>query len=577
MKTKAITFYSYKGGVGRTLLLANMAKQLSDMGKVVCILDFDLEAPGIEYKLQNDSFFIDPPQETRGIVDYVYDFYKTGIKQDFINPTTAITFKKNASNIIILRAGDYKNSSYWSKLSQINWADLFYKENSNGIPFLVELKQTIIDRYKPDYILIDSRTGITEIASLTMSVLADEIVLITSNNDESFDGSIRILNAITRVENNFFEIIPRVNVVLSRIPLPKDIEDKNREEILRKNKLLYINRQLKKLESKYTIKPEDFSVIHSDRDIEWNESLKMTLDSSSESGMSNDYNIIFQKIFRPDFSDEELERYYNISEADKILEKVKIIKKDKNSTFEVIESLLKEVIMKDDSNYEAYFLLGEQYMIEEKFDLAITNLAETIRKYPYDKRAYYFLGFCYLKTKEYQKAISTYNEVNNIRDGNTIYNILSELFIIRCKTGLDSNYNSESDYVSLIEKYPNSPDIYNSYAHYLRIKNKYPEALEKVNKAIELNSGFGLAYATLSEINDALGQEQDFYRNFEFALRFNVGTEVLFDEEVVEIYNKYFKKERFLKLLYKYEQHTALERIKKEFKIDTDRLLNDVV
>jgi len=170
MKTKAITFYSYKGGVGRTLLLANMAKQLSDMGKSVCILDFDLEAPGIEYKLQNDSFFIDPPQETRGIVDYVYDFYKTGNKQDFINPTSAITFKKNARNITIFRAGDYKDSSYWSKLSQINWADLFYKENSNGIPFLVELKQTIIERFKPDYILIDSRTGITEIASLTMSI-----------------------------------------------------------------------------------------------------------------------------------------------------------------------------------------------------------------------------------------------------------------------------------------------------------------------------------------------------------------------------------------------------------------------
>ena len=462
-------------------------------------------------------------------------------------------------------------------MSQINWADLFYKENSNGIPFLVELKQTIIERFKPDYILIDSRTGITEIASLTMSILADEIVLITSNNDESFDGSIRILNAITRVENNFFDIIPRVNVVLSRIPLPKDIEDKNREEILRKNKLLYINRQLKKLESKYTIKPEDFSVIHSDRDIEWNESLKIALDSNPESGMSNDYNIIFQKIFRSDFSDEELERYYNISEAEKILEKIRLIKRDKNSTFEVIESLLREAIKKDDSNYEAYFLLGEQYMIEEKFEQAIDIFLLAIKRYPYDKKTYYFLGFCYLKTKEYQKGIDAFNKVKEIRDGGSQYNVFSDLFKLRCYEGLDPKYNAKGEYITLIEKYPNSPDVYNSYAHYLRIIKEYSEALEKVNKAIELNSEFGLAYATLAEINHALNMEQDFYRNFELALRFNLNLDIIFDKEVLEIYKNYFNKERFVKILYKYEQLPTLVKLKKEYKIDVDKILSDLV
>ncbi|MBK7057003.1 MAG: AAA family ATPase [Leptospiraceae bacterium] len=42
---KTVTFYSYKGGVGRTLALANIAMRLSEFGKKVCILDFDLEAP----------------------------------------------------------------------------------------------------------------------------------------------------------------------------------------------------------------------------------------------------------------------------------------------------------------------------------------------------------------------------------------------------------------------------------------------------------------------------------------------------------------------------------------------------
>ena len=125
--------------------------------------------------------------------------------------------------------------------------------------------------------------------------------------------------------------------------------------------------------------------------------------------------------------------------------------------------------------------------------------------------------------------------------------------------------------------YPNSPDVYNSYAHYLRIIKEYSEALEKVNKAIELNSEFGLAYATLAEINHALNMEQDFYRNFELALRFNLNLDIIFDKEVLEIYKNYFNKERFVKILYKYEQLPTLDKLKKEYKIDVDKILSDLV
>ncbi|MCJ7630864.1 AAA family ATPase, partial [Candidatus Bathyarchaeota archaeon] len=47
---ETITFYSYKGGVGRTLALANVAMYLTRFGQKVCIMDFDLEAPGLHYK-----------------------------------------------------------------------------------------------------------------------------------------------------------------------------------------------------------------------------------------------------------------------------------------------------------------------------------------------------------------------------------------------------------------------------------------------------------------------------------------------------------------------------------------------
>ena len=49
------TFYSYKGGVGRSMALANVAALLSKWGQKVLVVDWDLEAPGIEKYFESDS------------------------------------------------------------------------------------------------------------------------------------------------------------------------------------------------------------------------------------------------------------------------------------------------------------------------------------------------------------------------------------------------------------------------------------------------------------------------------------------------------------------------------------------
>jgi len=46
MNGQIITFYSYKGGTGRSMALANIAWILASNGKRVLIIDWDLEAPG---------------------------------------------------------------------------------------------------------------------------------------------------------------------------------------------------------------------------------------------------------------------------------------------------------------------------------------------------------------------------------------------------------------------------------------------------------------------------------------------------------------------------------------------------
>ena len=225
---KTITFYSYKGGVGRTLALANIAKRLAEFGKKVCIIDFDLEAPGLHQKFSNN---INKKDIKAGIVEYIYEYsYENKLPKSIKGFTTKIKFNiKNIQDIDLITAGNIYSKEYWKKLTLINWGSLFYEKDSQGVAFFIDLKQKIEKELKPDFLLIDSRTGITDISGITMSILADEIVLLVAKNEENIEGIKQIIETLSVPENSFKEGIPKINLVLSRIPYFSQPKEKTRQ------------------------------------------------------------------------------------------------------------------------------------------------------------------------------------------------------------------------------------------------------------------------------------------------------------------------------------------------------------
>ena len=76
-QTTWVTFYSYKGGVGRTLSMVNAARVLVNSGRRVVLIDFDLEAPGL------DSFDrLKVPADHPGVVEYFAEHLETGKPPD---------------------------------------------------------------------------------------------------------------------------------------------------------------------------------------------------------------------------------------------------------------------------------------------------------------------------------------------------------------------------------------------------------------------------------------------------------------------------------------------------------------
>ena len=72
MKGVIFTFYSFKGGVGRSMALANIGVHFCRQGYRTLLIDMDLEAPGLERYFAESGLFQTAHLSTRGgFVDFV--------------------------------------------------------------------------------------------------------------------------------------------------------------------------------------------------------------------------------------------------------------------------------------------------------------------------------------------------------------------------------------------------------------------------------------------------------------------------------------------------------------------------
>lgn len=166
------TFYSYKGGVGRTMALTNVAALLSEMGRRVLVVDFDLEAPGIP------SY--DPFTEARGkpgLVDYIHHYLETNEAPSVADYITRCTVAGDSS-IWVMPAGDNTSSEYSERFATIDWGHLY--EERQGFVLIEDLKNQWAEFEGAgfDYVLVDSRTGNTDISGICTRQLPDLVVIL---------------------------------------------------------------------------------------------------------------------------------------------------------------------------------------------------------------------------------------------------------------------------------------------------------------------------------------------------------------------------------------------------------------
>ena len=284
---RTITFYSYKGGVGRTLVVANIARYLARLGQKVVAVDFDLEAPGLHYKMGLAG------QVDRGLIDYIHTFFLEGEQPGPVNSYLIEVPRERdmQGSIHVMPAGTVPSSQYWRKLSRINWHELFYSEHALGIPFFLELRERIAEEISPDYLLIDSRTGITEIGGVATSLLADQVICLVLNTQENLEGAREVLRSIQRAPRlpgqGSVEIVP----VLTRIP---ELDDVAVEERVLGEVRDFLNEGADDLAA--TLHFEEVLILHADPELQMREFLRIGEGRPEESVLLRDYLRLFNRL-----------------------------------------------------------------------------------------------------------------------------------------------------------------------------------------------------------------------------------------------------------------------------------------
>lgn len=198
---RIITFYSYKGGTGRSMAVANLGWVLAAARKRVLMMDWDLEASGLHRYFH--PFLVDPElSASRGLMDLLIDYADQAIQPpdaeageagewyrelaDLTPYRVAVNFDgfPEGGRLDLVPAGR-QGPGYASRLGSFDW-DTFY-ERLGGGSFLEAVKTRLREEY--DYVLINSRTGVSDTAGICTVQMPDILVLLFTYNNQSMRGA----------------------------------------------------------------------------------------------------------------------------------------------------------------------------------------------------------------------------------------------------------------------------------------------------------------------------------------------------------------------------------------------------
>ncbi|MCZ0943001.1 MAG: AAA family ATPase [Gammaproteobacteria bacterium] len=207
------TFYSFKGGVGRTMALVNTAVHLAERGRRVLLVDFDLEAPGL------DTFsLLRTKSSTPGLVDYVLQYLKEDQAPDVAG---FVDYSNEVENLLVMSSGAW-GKDYAASFGRIDWGMLYSERD--GYLLFEDLKEQWRQTIAPDYVLVDSRTGYTDTGGICTRQLPDAVTMLFFPNEQNLRGLSKIVADVRSEAEPPRAKTIKLHFVMSNVP---DLDDED--------------------------------------------------------------------------------------------------------------------------------------------------------------------------------------------------------------------------------------------------------------------------------------------------------------------------------------------------------------
>ena len=223
-KGKRVCFYSFKGGVGRTTAVVMSAIELAMQGKKIVIIDFDLEAPGIA------SLFPEEGMSQYGLLDFLLEsnVYDTEIRIDeyIYSVGDYCHVDKMGGEVYVMPAYGKvtKNNTdlYRKSIMRFDLDTPAYEEENTPVDHLLILLDQFLN---PDFVFIDTRSGIHQIGGMTLTRYTDLALLFFYGSPQNTEGMKMTIPILYRNQVPFI-------MINSKIPVNEQLAEQEKEVYL---------------------------------------------------------------------------------------------------------------------------------------------------------------------------------------------------------------------------------------------------------------------------------------------------------------------------------------------------------
>ena len=186
-----ISIHSFRGGTGKSNTAANLAAMLAQKGKRVCVIDTDIQSPGIHV-----LFGLDGEEVSSSLNDFLW--HGRAI-EDVALDVTPDEIKKNSGKIYLV-----PSSIKPGEITRVLREGYDARQLTAGF-------RRLLTELKLEYLLIDTHPGLSEETLLSL-VISNTLLIVLRPDQQDYEGTgitVRIAQELK---------VPRILVMVNNSP-----------------------------------------------------------------------------------------------------------------------------------------------------------------------------------------------------------------------------------------------------------------------------------------------------------------------------------------------------------------------